>query len=251
MAAQIRHCLWLKAEDFSQSWRRIKTIGHWHLWIGKARGFHDTCRYTAAHDREFLMQVLSLSLILHFPFFHSQSEVFQSSESNTFSKTNRENIYVFGWKHTILLHNSGPAWLTPSLFCHSSMHCVYFVSSYSFLYYHLHIFLIRLQIPSRSLKCSLMGERANAKGYLMNYHVKAAGETPNCVLPVWIENRANRNALFSDYKRGGTVPALFPDSWEECLHRSSLFMNFLHCWFIGASRFSQSCKSVSGIDLLS
>lgn len=31
-----------------------------------------------------------------------------------------------------------------------------------------------------------MGERANAKGYLMNYHVKAAGETLNRVLPVWV-----------------------------------------------------------------
>lgn len=128
--------------------------------------------------------------------------------------------------------------------------CVYFASSYSFLYLHLRIFPIRLQIPSRSLKCSLMGERANAKGYLMNYHVKAAGETLNRVLPVWIENWANRNALLSDYWRGGTAPALFPDSLEECFRRSSLVMNFLHCCFMRASRLSQSCKSVSGIDLL-
>lgn len=76
--------------------------------------------------------------------------------------------------------------------------CAYFVSFYNFLYYHLHIFPIRLQILSTGLKCSLMGERANAKDYLMNYYVKAAGETPSCALPVWIENRANRNGQITE-----------------------------------------------------
>lgn len=89
---------------------------------------HDTCHYTAANGREFLMEIRSFSLILHFPFFHPQSERFHSGESNTFSKTNQENVYVFGWKYAILLHNSGPAWLTPSLLCHRSVHlCVYCV----------------------------------------------------------------------------------------------------------------------------
>lgn len=61
---------------------------------------------------------LSFCICFSFPL----SDIFHSGESNTFFKTNQENIYVFGWEHTILLHNSGPAWLTPSLFRHTSVH---------------------------------------------------------------------------------------------------------------------------------
>lgn len=71
-----------------------------------------------------------------------------------------------------------------------------------------------------------MGERPNAKGYLMNYRVQAAFETPSRELPVWIENRANKNALMSDHRRVGTAPAFFPDRLEECL--------FLHWLWISS-----------------
>lgn len=88
-------------------------------------GFHDTCQDTAEHDREFIMEIISLSFCIYFSF--PLSEIFHSGESNTFLKTNQENIYVFGWKHTIFLHNSGPAWLTLSLFRHTSVHLCGFV----------------------------------------------------------------------------------------------------------------------------
>lgn len=60
----------------------------------------------------------------------------------------------------------------------------------------------------------------------MNYRVQAAFETPSRELPVWIENRANKNALMSDHRRVGTAPAFFPDRLEECL--------FLHWLWISS-----------------
>lgn len=170
--------------------------------------------------------------------------------NQTQSLRQTKKIFMFGWKHAILLHNSHPPWLTPSLFCHRSVHLgVFFVflqlSFLPFTYFPNRIVdtMQKFEVQSEwwKSKCKRLSDELSRQG-----SGREAGPCATCLN----KNRANRNALLSDYQRGGPAPALFPDSLDECLHCSSVVMNVLHCWFVWASRLSQGCNRYSGIDLL-
>lgn len=144
-------------------------------------GFHDTCHDTAAHDREFIMEIISLFSHSAFTFLSHCLKYFTAvNQRHSLKQTKKIFMCLVGSTQSSCIiqaqHDSHRAFFVTQV-CTS----VDLVSSYSLLFDHLHIFLIKSQNPSRRLKCILMGKWAHPSGYLMNYHVKAACETTRSV----------------------------------------------------------------------
>lgn len=136
--------------------------------------FHDTCHDTAAHDGEFIMEIISLFSHSAFTFLSLCLKYFTAAnQTHSLKQTKEIFMCLVGSTQSSCIiqaqHDSHRAFFVTQVCT-----CVDLVSSYSFLFDHLHIFRIKLQNPSRRLKCILMGKWANPRGYLMNYHVKAS-----------------------------------------------------------------------------
>lgn len=144
-------------------------------------GFHDTCHDTAAHDTESIMEIISLFSHSAFTFLSRRLKDFTAvNQTHSLKQTKEIFMCLVGSTQSSCIiqaqHDSHIAFFVTQV-----CKCGFGVFSYSFLFDHLHIFLKKLQNPSRRLKCILMGKWANPRGYLMNYHAKAACETPRSV----------------------------------------------------------------------